>query len=421
MTTHCSEYGLLTRRSFLSGGMANIAGLAFGRNLVNMPTWMPDIALADAQQGQRGDTLVCIFLRGGSDGLNMVVPFGDNDYYEARPNLAIGRPDQASASSQAVDLDGFFGLHPMLQPLHNVYSAGDLALIHATGAPHDSRSHFVAQASMEQGMSSDYTGWLSRHLATLDTGNASSLRAVGVGDLLAMSLTGPARATLMPSLDAYSLSVPARLNDPVEAVLQNIYANQQGLLTVAAEQTLATLDIVASVNGSSRASYGNNKLGKGLETVAQLIKAQVGVEVACVDFGGWDTHAQQGAGEGQMAGLMATLSAELMTFYDDLQEQMSNVTVVVMSEFGRRVGENGSGGTDHGQGNAMFLMGGGVNGGQVFANWPGLATSQLDDGDLAITTDYRDILGELLQKRLNDPLVNSVFPSHNLTSHGIFV
>ncbi len=413
---HCHEYEELSRRDFIGGGTA-FAGLLVGQALV--PEWMPSLALANPVTGPRGDTLVCIFLRGGADGLNMVVPFGDEAYYAARPTLAIGRPDQRSADSNALALDDFFGLHPALQPLESIYAAGDLGIVHATGAPDESRSHFVAQALMEQGAGDDYTGWLARHLASLDTGNASPLRAVGVGNLLAMALRGDVPATVMQSAENYRLQAPNAYANNIEAVLSEIYGDPQQVLNGAAAQTLATLDLVEKVRGVPTAAYGQTSLGKGLRTVAQLIKADVGVEVACVDFGGWDTHAGQGAGEGAMARQMAVLSTELSTFYDDLQAQMGNVTVAVMSEFGRRVSENASRGTDHGHGGMMMVLGGNVRGGQVYADWPGLDAANLERGDLAITTDYRSVLAEIVRKRLNNSAVEAVFPGFVVRELGI--
>lgn len=418
--THCAEYGRLTRRGFLSNGLQSAAAMVFGRSLLTLPGWLPQIALADPHTGPRGDTLVCIFLRGGCDGLNMVVPFGDEAYYSARPNLSIGRPDQNSADSKAINLDGYFGLHPALEPLHNLYAAGDLAFVHATGAPDESRSHFVAQAMMEQGVSSDYTGWLARHLATLDTGNDSALRAVGIGDLLQLSLHGTT-ATVMQSAENYDLHTRPNEAELIRPMLETLYQQQQTMLASAADQTLATIDLMQQVQGANTVdTYGNTPFANALKTTAQLIHADVGVEVACVDLGGWDTHANQGAGDGQMAGLMESFSAELATFHEDLQSKMGNVTVVVMSEFGRRVHENSSNGTDHGHGNMMMLLGGNVHGSQVYADWPTLAAEQLEGkGDLAITTDYRDILGEIVRKRLNNPLTESVFPNYSVAERGL--
>ena len=198
--THCKEYDAVNRRVFLTRGVQSAAALVFGNGLVALPTWMPRFTLADPHVGPAGDTLVCIFLRGGADGLNMVVPHGDEQYYEHRPFIGIPRPDDNSAragNGRSLDLDGFFGLHPALAPLHDIYTAGDMAFIHATGAPDETRSHFEAMDLMERGATTngDYTGWLARHLATLDTGNSSALRSIGIGEMLPASLTGAVSTT----------------------------------------------------------------------------------------------------------------------------------------------------------------------------------------------------------------------------------
>lgn len=421
--TYCREYGQLTRRQFMSGGMQSAAAMLFGRSLVAMPSWMPQVALADPHVGPRGDTLVCIFLRGGADGLNIVVPHGDADYYAQRPTLNIPRPDDAKASLRALNLDGFFGLHPSLSALMPLYLAGNLTFVHATGSSNASRSHFEAQAVMEQGAEqSAYSGWLARHLATLDTGNVSPVRAVGVGSMLQMSLMGSAEATLLQSLDSFGLHTPHGDPAALQSYLSNLYTQPGALLSAAADRTLATIDLLASFEGGGDVSdYGDESFGKALGLVSQLIGEDVGVEVACIDYGGWDTHAAQGNTEGQLAGLLDGLGRGLATFYEDTIALGKNVTVVVMSEFGRRLQENGSGGTDHGHGNMMMVLGNGIKGKQVISRWPGLTSINLDGGrDLAITTDYRNVLGEILQRRLNNPQIAAVFPAHTFKPIGLF-
>lgn len=414
--TGCDEYLRLSRRRFLSGGLQTAAALALQGV---WPAWLPQIALADPHVGPRGDTLVCLFLRGGADGLNIVVPHGEEAYYAQRPQLNIPRPDDA-ATLKALDLDGFFGLHPALSPLLPLYQAGDLALIHATGAPDESRSHFVAQALMEQGVSPDYTGWLARHLATLDTQNTSPVRAIGIGETVQMALLGPAPATLIPSVDGYQLAAHPDEQPALMRLLQNIYAADP--LAGPAGQTLAALALMEQVrqNPGRGVVYPSQPIGQALQTVAQLIHAEAGVEVACVNHGGWDTHAAQGGTAGQMANLLTNLGEALRAFYEDLGDKISQVTLVVMSEFGRRAAENNSGGTDHGHGNVMFLLGGGVQGGRVVTQWPGLEPEQLvGTGDLAITIDYRDILGEIVHRRLNNPRLTDVFPGYTITERGL--
>lgn len=429
MKVHCNEYSAVSRRTFLSHGVQSAVGLMVGGSVVPMPTWMPRFTLADPHKGPAGDTLVCVFLRGGADGLNMIVPHGDDQYYAQRKTINIPRPDDrstAAGSGRSVNLDGFFGLHPALTPLYAIYTAGDMAFVQATGAPDESRSHFEAMDLMERGAANngDYTGWLARHLATLDTGNSSALRAVGVGDMLPASLTGSVSATALQSIADYHLQGRDEQIGQMQTLLQTLYEQQDDVLATAATQTFAAMDVLAKVSGETYTAtgrpYPEQEFGEAMRMVAQLIKADVGVEVACVDLGGWDTHVGQGGPQGYMANLLTQLAEGLAAFYEDLQTKMNKVTLVVMSEFGRRLKENGGLGTDHGHGSMMMVMGGGIRGNQVIAMWPGLQEEQLvGPGDLAITTDYRDILGELIHRRLNNPSLANIFPNYTVTEHGI--
>ncbi|MCA9935903.1 MAG: DUF1501 domain-containing protein [Ardenticatenaceae bacterium] len=427
-TTYCNEYAQVSRRAFLGRSLQAAGGLLFGNHLLALPTWMPRLHLADPHIGPRGDTLVCIFLRGGADGLNIVVPHGDGRYYDLRPTIAIPRPDDGPANGRALDLDGFFGLHPALEPLHAIYQAEDMAFIHATGSPDETRSHFEAMDLMERGAASDgnYSGWLARHLTTLDTGNESALRAIGVGDMLPTTLSGAVSATALQSIADYHLQGQSEHVGEMAALLQTLYAQDESLLTAVANQTFAAMDILGQLDSASYQpkgrAYPEQEFGQAMQMVAQLIRADVGVEVACIDLGGWDTHVAQGGAEGQQARLLAELGAGLAAFYEDLADIIGRVTVVVMSEFGRRAQENGGLGTDHGHGNMMMVLGGGVNGRTVYANWPGLHDEQLvGPGDLAITTDYRNVLGEILRKRLNNPLLDEVFPGYAVNELGLAV
>ncbi|MCA9925596.1 MAG: DUF1501 domain-containing protein, partial [Anaerolineales bacterium] len=305
---------------------------------------------------------------------------------------------------------------------------GDMAFIHATGSPDETRSHFEAMDLMERGATGngDYTGWLARHLATLDTGNDSALRAIGIGEMLQASLTGAVSATALQSIADYHLQGQDEQVGEMQALLQTLYTRQDDLLTAAANQTFAAIEVLAQVDVQggmvNGRSYPEREFGEAMRMVAQLIKADVGMEVACVDLGGWDTHVAQGGTEGQMANLMGELAQGLAAFYEDLQERMGQVTLVVMSEFGRRAQENGGLGTDHGHGNMMMVLGGGIRGGQVYADWPGLHDAQLvGPGDLAITTDYRDVIGELLHKRLNNPTLTDIFPGYTVNEVGLAI
>ncbi len=433
--THCKEYGAVSRRTFLTRGVQSAAALMFGNSMVALPTWTPRFTLADPDVGPAGDTLVCIFLRGGADGMNIIVPHGDEQYYEHRPFIGIPRPDDNGAvNGRLLDLDGFFGLHPALEPLHSIYQAGDMAFVHATGSPDETRSHFEAMDLMERGATTngDYAGWIARHLSTLDTGNSSALRAIGVGDMLPASLTGSVSATALQSIADYHLGVGNHLLGrdeqvgEMQSLLQSLYNQQEDLLTGAANQTFSAIDMLTKLHvegnvGNGR-SYPEREFGEAMKMVAQLIKADVGVEVATIDLGGWDTHVAQGSTEGQMANLIGELGQGLAAFYEDLQEKMGNVTVIVMSEFGRRLQENGGLGTDHGHGNMMMLLGGGINGSSVYADWPGLHEEQLSGpGDLAITTDYRNVLGELIRKRLGNGRLADIFPGYTVNEMGVAI
>ncbi|MCB0033759.1 MAG: DUF1501 domain-containing protein [Anaerolineales bacterium] len=423
--TYCNEYAAVSRRDFMVNGLQSAAGILFGSQIMPLPKWMPRLRLADPHVGARGDTLVCVFLRGGADGLNIVVPHGDEAYYERRPTIGIARPDDSRSQERALDLDGFFGLHPALRPLQPIYQAQALALVQATGSPDETRSHFEAMDLMERGaVPGEYTGWLARHLGTLDTGNRSVLRAIGVGDMLPASLTGALSATALESIADYHLQGRDEKVGEMQALLAALYSRQDDLLQAAAGQTLEAITVLSKIDTQNYQAngrgYGEQPFGRALQTVAQLIKADVGLEVACVDLGGWDTHVAQGSTEGIMARNLTELGEGLAAFYEDLQAQMDRVTVVVMSEFGRRVQENASLGTDHGHGNMMMVLGHGINGGRVFADWPGLHREQLvGPGDLSITTDYRDILAELLRKRLNNPHVEDVFPNYAVAERGV--
>lgn len=386
------------------------------------PNWMPRLAFAPPHTAPRGDVLICVFLRGAADALSMVVPHGEDIYYQERPTLAIPRPDdpRSEARLRTVDLDGFFGLHPVLTPLLPLWQAGHLAAIHAVGSPDETRSHFEAMELMERGIeqkSGSPSGWLGRHLATLDTGNHSPLRGVTVGEMVARSLRGPIPTTALRSIADFHLGGDAQALAGMQATLSRLYSRGDPLDPLAVE----AMEMLAAVKGldpftyqpARDTVYPDDEFGLGLRQVAMLIKAQAGLEVACLDVGGWDTHFAQGGSEGLMAGLLQSLATGLQAFYLDLSTQADQLLVVVMSEFGRRLRENGSLGTDHGHGGAMLLLGGNVAGGRMHGVWPGLAPEHLvGPGDLAITTDYRDILGEIILKRLNNPRLAEIFPGY---------
>jgi uncharacterized protein (DUF1501 family) len=392
---------------------------------------MPRLAFAPQGQAPRGDVLVVVFQRGGMDGLNALVPVGDSDYYRLRPELAIPEP-KAGDDKSAIDLNGFFALHPALRPLKPIYDAGQLAPVHAVGSPDPTHSHFDAMDTMERGTpgaKSLVSGWIGRHLASFNSDNDSPLRAVGIGSMVQASLRGPVPATALKSIADFHYQGRQRERDlaQFQTTLSALYRmpSVDPALTHASAQVNDTIALLSEINVTNytpdhAADYPESDFGRGLTQIAQLIKAEVGLEVACVDIGGWDTHANQGGAEGQLAGLLGEFGQGLAALWQDLGERMQHVTIVTMSEFGRRAAENGSRGTDHGHANAMFLIGGSIAGGKVHADWPTLAADKLDGpGDLALTTDYRDILSEVLSKRVGNAAIKDVFPGYTPTLRNV--
>jgi uncharacterized protein (DUF1501 family) len=396
----------LTRRGFLG---------ALGA--LSLPHWFPRMAFAEPAEllTAGSDTLVCIFLRGGADGLNVVVPHGDRSYYQNRPSIAIAEPGRGAG--KAVDLDGFFGLHPAMRPLKELWDDKLLAAVQAAGSTAGNHSHFDAMDFMERGTPGErriLSGWIGRHLSSQASTNDSPFRAVGFGELVQASLRGPVPATALASIADFHLQGFEWEIEKFQTTLASLYSGT-GYLDVQSHQTLSAVARLATAapgeyvpqNG---ASYPDTDFGFGLKQVAQMIKADLGMEVACLDLGGWDTHEGQGGAEGYMAYLLEDLATGLHAFTADMADRMGRITVVTMTEFGRRIEENASGGTDHGTASFMFLLGGGINGGRVYGPWPGLAENQLYQGDLAVATDYRTVLAEVLERRLGSTKVAEVFP-----------
>ena len=395
-------------------------------------SWMPRLAFAPKNTAPRGDTLVVIFLRGAADVLNMVVPHGEDAYYLLRPTLGIPRPDDHGKKKEerVLDLDGFFGFHPSMNSLLDAWASKQLAIVHACGAPDESRSHFKAMELMERGVDDERgpaSGWIGRHLATLDTGNSSPLRAVGMGTRPQRSLSGSVPVSALRSITDFHLGGDERALQQMRAALNVVYEDD-----VLGQDTLSIMDTLQQLDpnnyhpfdklraASPITNYPETEFGLALKQTAMLIKAEVGLEVSAIDVGGWDTHFAQGSVSGQMPNLMKDLATGLAAFHADMQDHMQNLTVVTMSEFGRRASENGSLGTDHGHGSMMMLMGGHVDGGKVHGAWPGLGEGQLmGPGDLAVTTDYRDVLSEVLTKRLNNPATQEIFLGHRVSLPGV--
>jgi uncharacterized protein (DUF1501 family) len=402
-----------TRRIFLRNSALAMAG--FGA----APLWLERALYAADAPSPRKKILVAIFQRGAADGLNVVVPHGEKAYYSLRPSIAIPRPG-ADKDNSAVDLDGFFGLHPSLAPLKPLFDQQHLAIVDAAGSPDPTRSHFDAQDYMESGtpgLKSTDSGWMNRALPK-SQGKPSPVRAVSLGPVLPRAMRGAEPAIAVQSIANF------RVGNAVAAKqFEDMYQTAKDpLLQSAGRETFEAVSMLQSIQKqpympASGASYPASPFGNSLRQIAQLIKADVGMEMAFADIGGWDHHVNevgQRAGEGQLANLLRQYGQALNAFWQDMGDRMQDVALVTMSEFGRTAQENGNRGTDHGHANCMFVMGGAVKGGRVYGKWPGLATEQLYEArDLALTTDFRDVLGELVAHHLGNPTLRGVFPGYD--------
>lgn len=394
-----------TRRRLLAG-LGGVGVAALGSQLVTT-------RVAFGATG--GNTLVVIFLRGGIDGLCVVVPRGDAVLREVRPRIAV--PDGALLAG-----DDRFGLHPALEPLHPLWTSGQMAAVHAVGSPDVSRSHFQAQDCLERGVAttSVSSGWLDRVLESLGPG--TTFRAVAQGSALPRSLVGGEDKLVMQGVDRFDLQGWDGIRDRTVSALSALYTGLDHPVAAHAQvalQALAAARAVASDDYQPDAEYPDGSFADQLRDVARLIKAEVGLRVAAIDLGGWDMHTWIGdVDDGDMRSQLDRLAAALAAFTADLGPALERTTVVTMSEFGRRVAQNGNSGTDHGHGGVMLLFGGGLRGGRVHGVWPGLA--DLANGDLAGANDYRDVLAELLQARLGIGDVSGVFPDHRPDPLGVF-
>lgn len=360
--------------------------------------------------------LVCVFLRGAADGLNMVVPHAEPEYYRLRPTIAVPRPGERQG---AIDLDGRFGLHPRLGPLKDAFDAKQLAVVHAVGSPHPTRSHFEAQDYMETaavGNRSPARGWLAGYLTTRPATGNGALRAVAISGRSPLALRGYRDAVVVPSLRDFKLRGNEELDSKLAEGFRRLYDGNGGLAERAGQRALDATSIVRrALSKGRRQSRGYGRDTQDFADVAKLIKANVGLETAWLDLGGWDTHRQQGGAEGDQARQLDRLARALAAFRADLGSAFERVVVLVMSEFGRTVRENGTRGTDHGHGNCMLVLGGSVQGGRVLGTLPSLSADQLFEGrDLPVTTDFRDVLGEVCERhlRLND--AGPLFPGFQL-------
>lgn len=400
----------LDRRSFLRAAAATGALAGLGA-----PMLSTKLAYAAAGTPYAGDVLVVVSLRGGFDGLSAVVPAGDPAYYTARPDLAV-------PAAQLLARDQMFGLHPAMSPLLPYWQAGTFGAVHAVGQADPTRSHFAALEEMERAApgTSLRTGWLDRMLGVRGLGNTFQAAQVGQ-TMAASSFTGPAPELAMRNINGFKLDGDAEFTQRRMAALSTAYAGARPTLAAPAAAALGALATTTRLAATTYqpgngAAYPTTALAKALRDVARLIKAGLGLQVAAIDYGDWDFHENLGgpAAGGQMNDHLGVLAGALAAFATDLGTAMSGVTVVTLSEFGRRLAQNGSGGVDHGHGNAVLLLGGAVVGGRVHGPWPGLAPAQLDQGDLRGTTDYRTILGEVLQKRCGAGSLATVFPGFTL-------
>jgi uncharacterized protein (DUF1501 family) len=401
-----------SRRVFLKGGAFALVSLGFA------PSFLTRTAFA-AGDARRSKRLIAIFQRGAVDGLNVVVPFGEADYYRARPSIAIPRPNSPDG---AVDLDGFFGFNPRLSPLKPLWNRRDLAIVHACGSPDSTRSHFDAQDYMETGTPGVKTtsdGWLNRYLQVREAEAATAFRAVALTPQLPRMLQGPAPAIAVTQIAQFGIR--GAQSDIIGSSFETEYAaaadrvlNGVGREAFDAMKMLKVAD-PSKYRPDNGAEYPRGPFGQALRQIAQLTKANVGLEVAFADVGGWDTHVNQGAAQGQLANRLDDFSRSITALVTDLGERMADTVVLTMSEFGRAVTENGNRGTDHGHGNAMIVIGGGVRGGKVYGRWPGLDVQHRYDGrDLAVTTDFRDVFGEVVVRHLGVADPQAIFPGYTV-------
>jgi uncharacterized protein (DUF1501 family) len=414
------------RRVFVKDGALALVTLGLSPSFLRRATFA-----AELKNARKGKILICLFQRGAADGINMVVPHGEAAYYAARPNIAIPRPRSGSTDA-AIDLDGFFGLHPALEPFMKLYRDGLLAPIHAVGSPSATRSHFDAQDYMESGTpdrKSTQDGWLNRYLAVQGTcqecatAEKSAFRAVSMTPQTPRILEGPSAAVAMNSLGEFTVRGAGNSADRLEALYRT---GEADLVHGAGRDMFEAVRLLQSANPQryqpeNGADYPRSQFGQRLREIAQLIKSGVGIEVAFADVGGWDTHVNQGASTGQLAARLTDFSRSVAALVTDLGDRMDDIVILSMSEFGRMVRQNGNGGTDHGHAGAMFVIGGGVKGGKVHGTWPGLEREQLYEGrDLALTTDFRAVFADVLSRHLGAANLSPVFPGYEGKAFSVF-
>ena len=399
----------ITRRGFMKGGALALVGTS------TIPSFLTRSVMAEVTTAAANKKkLVVLFQRGAADGLNIVVPYREANYYALRPSIAIKQ-------DQVLDLDGFFGLHPSMASFKPLYEQGHLAIIHAAGSPDTTRSHFDAQDYMESGtpgVKVTQDGWLNRALQSeAHRGKPSAFRAVALGTQVPRTLQGRLPAIAVANLADFSVGGKGPTTSPISNAFQAMYdQSSDAMLHGTGQETFEAVRMLkaadpAHYQPAAGVVYPNTPFGNSLRQIAQLMKANLGVEAAFSDIGGWDTHQNQGNVNGQLANRLKEFSDTIAAFWKDMGADAENLTVVTMSEFGRTAHQNGTGGTDHGHANVMFVLGGNVKGGRVYGRWPGLAKEQLNEGrDLAVTTDFRRVLGEAAYKTLGSKDLNAVFP-----------
>jgi uncharacterized protein (DUF1501 family) len=405
-----------SRRFFLRNGALALAGTTA------LPAFLTRaVFAATTEAAAQGKKLVVIFQRGAADGLNIVVPWRENNYYAMRPTIAIPQ-------KQVLDLDGFFGLHPAMASFVPLFQQGHLAIVHATGSPDGTRSHFDAQDFMESGtpgIKSTQDGWLNRALQAEDLKrcqNHTAFRAVALGTDVPRTLGGKIPALAISNVQDFAVGGRGAKPAPVATAFEAMYdESSDSLLHSAGDSTFEAIKMLratdpAHYQPSPDANYPNNGFANNMKQIAQLLKANLGLEAAFTDIGGWDTHQNQGSVDGQLANRLREFSDGIAAFWRDMGPDTENITLVTMSEFGRTAHQNGTGGTDHGHANVMFVLGGQVKGGKVYGKWPGISDHQLNEGrDLAITTDYRQVLGEVVAKSIGANNLEVTFPGARLS------
>ncbi len=399
----------VTRRGFMKGGALALVGTSV------IPAFLTRSVMAEMTTAAANKKkLVVLFQRGACDGLNVVVPYQEKNYYAMRPTIGIKQ-------DQVLDLNGFFGLHPAMAAFKPLYDQGHLAIVHAAGSPDTTRSHFDAQDYMESGtpgVKVTPDGWLNRALADeKTTGKPSAFRAVALGTQVPRTLQGKLPAIAISNLQDFSVGGRGPNTSPISNAFQAMYdESSDSMLHGTGQETFEAVKMLKSADPAhyqpaAGVNYPNTAFGNSLKQVAQLMKANLGVEAAFSDIGGWDTHQNQGNVTGQLAQRLTEFSNTIAAFWRDMGDDAENITIVTMSEFGRTARQNGTGGTDHGHANVMFVLGGTVKGGKVYGKWPGLDNSQLNEGrDLAVTTDFRNVLGEAAYRTLGAKDLETVFP-----------